>query len=486
MLVALPCYLFSFLYGHQAIAWALPCHSIASTQTLAFRSSDPKSTPFLKSKPFVKIQPASIAGDDAASGSSDDVSASTTSQRSETKPERCVLRPVHIVGGAAAAVIDPDPPPPPPSSACGDGTARGNDSTQGNEVLLVDTNTSGGGGLRGDTMDSGRAIIDGAEREHPRVIGIVPDEGVPAAAAAAAASSVPKCDQENSKSTSTDNPARPRESVGIFRKLGNWADGFRMSGSTEREGGGSDSGSGSGGGGGGRGSVSTVPDQITSDGSLVDRCGGVEPDGIAADRVDDSRRELPPKNERSSGSSPANNRAMGNVRLALLSNDDVLCAPGKKAQGEGSRTQPTAEQMRSSPPQDEERGEFAPEPAEEQASKPLMEPLGGHGRDMAVSERSAVNNDAIHSSPVSPAPAAASSPQNSLLTVLMSAFDGGDQGSGGSGNGGGGCGNTGKSECGDGAVVVFQLLMQRWELRPWVAAPRTLVATKEQVRCDSL
>ena len=37
--------------------------------------------------------------------------------------------------------------------------------------------------------------------------------------------------------------------------------------------------------------------------------------------------------------------------------------------------------------------------------------------------------------------------------------------------------------CGDGAaVVVFQLLMQRWELRPWVVAPRTLVASKEQVR----
>lgn len=35
---------------------------------------------------------------------------------------------------------------------------------------------------------------------------------------------------------------------------------------------------------------------------------------------------------------------------------------------------------------------------------------------------------------------------------------------------------------GDGAVVVFQLLMQRWELRPWVVVPRTLVATKEQVR----
>lgn len=33
-----------------------------------------------------------------------------------------------------------------------------------------------------------------------------------------------------------------------------------------------------------------------------------------------------------------------------------------------------------------------------------------------------------------------------------------------------------------GAVVVFQLLMQRWRLRPWVVVPRTLVATKEQVR----
>ncbi|CAN0321487.1 unnamed protein product, partial [Hapterophycus canaliculatus] len=33
----------------------------------------------------------------------------------------------------------------------------------------------------------------------------------------------------------------------------------------------------------------------------------------------------------------------------------------------------------------------------------------------------------------------------------------------------------------EGAVVVFQLLMQRWELRPWVVVPRTLVATKEQL-----
>lgn len=32
-----------------------------------------------------------------------------------------------------------------------------------------------------------------------------------------------------------------------------------------------------------------------------------------------------------------------------------------------------------------------------------------------------------------------------------------------------------------GEVVVFQLLMQRFELRPWVVAPRTLVASKEQV-----
>lgn len=33
-----------------------------------------------------------------------------------------------------------------------------------------------------------------------------------------------------------------------------------------------------------------------------------------------------------------------------------------------------------------------------------------------------------------------------------------------------------------GEVVVFQLLMQRFELRPWVVAPRTLVASKEQVK----
>lgn len=38
-----------------------------------------------------------------------------------------------------------------------------------------------------------------------------------------------------------------------------------------------------------------------------------------------------------------------------------------------------------------------------------------------------------------------------------------------------------RQEADNGAAVVFQLLMQRWELRPWVVVPRTLVATKEQV-----
>ncbi|CAM9473690.1 unnamed protein product [Ectocarpus sp. 12 AP-2014] len=33
----------------------------------------------------------------------------------------------------------------------------------------------------------------------------------------------------------------------------------------------------------------------------------------------------------------------------------------------------------------------------------------------------------------------------------------------------------------EGTVVVFQLLVQRWELRPWVVVPRTLVATKEKL-----
>lgn len=67
--------------------------------------------------------------------------------------------------------------------------------------------------------------------------------------------------------------------------------------------------------------------------------------------------------------------------------------------------------------------------------------------------------------------------------------------SGGGGGGGGVGGSTGGVGGGgviadedgdggdDGAVVLFQLLMQRWELRPWVVGPRTLVATKEQVRC---
>lgn len=66
---------------------------------------------------------------------------------------------------------------------------------------------------------------------------------------------------------------------------------------------------------------------------------------------------------------------------------------------------------------------------------------------------------------------------------------GGGDGGGGLGSSAGGVGGGGviADEDGDGgddgAVVLFQLLMQRWELRPWVVGPRTLVATKEQVRC---
>ena len=64
--------------------------------------------------------------------------------------------------------------------------------------------------------------------------------------------------------------------------------------------------------------------------------------------------------------------------------------------------------------------------------------------------------------------------------------DGGGVGGGGSGGGsgvdGGDVVGDADGDGGDGAVVVFQLLMQRWELRPWVVGPRTLVATKEQVQ----
>lgn len=57
-----------------------------------------------------------------------------------------------------------------------------------------------------------------------------------------------------------------------------------------------------------------------------------------------------------------------------------------------------------------------------------------------------------------------------------------------SGDAGVGSSRDGSVSVGDheGAVVVFQLLMQRWELRPWVVVPRTLVATKEQVSTVSL
>ncbi|CAM9465025.1 unnamed protein product [Ectocarpus fasciculatus] len=49
------------------------------------------------------------------------------------------------------------------------------------------------------------------------------------------------------------------------------------------------------------------------------------------------------------------------------------------------------------------------------------------------------------------------------------------------GRSGGGVSGGGGEEGHEGTVVVFQLLMQRWELRPWVVVPRTLVATKEKL-----
>ena len=74
--------------------------------------------------------------------------------------------------------------------------------------------------------------------------------------------------------------------------------------------------------------------------------------------------------------------------------------------------------------------------------------------------------------------------ENVRTTVVSGG--GGSVGSGGGGGGmiGGGDGVADvDGDGGDGAVVLFQLLMQRWELRPWVVGPRTLVATKEQVQC---
>ena len=66
---------------------------------------------------------------------------------------------------------------------------------------------------------------------------------------------------------------------------------------------------------------------------------------------------------------------------------------------------------------------------------------------------------------------------------LPASVDDGGGSVGGGGNGGGSGRGLGGVDFGNGgAVVVFQLLMQRWRLRPWVVVPRTLVATKEQVR----
>lgn len=72
-----------------------------------------------------------------------------------------------------------------------------------------------------------------------------------------------------------------------------------------------------------------------------------------------------------------------------------------------------------------------------------------------------------------PSPALSSSTHATAENVWSIEDGRGESDSGVSGNG--------VEGCGDGSVVVFQLLMQRWELRPWVVVPRTLVATKEKV-----
>lgn len=77
------------------------------------------------------------------------------------------------------------------------------------------------------------------------------------------------------------------------------------------------------------------------------------------------------------------------------------------------------------------------------------------------------------SPPQSPSVQSGTSSAERTWPIVGDDRDENDVGARGSGSIGGGCG--------DGAVVVFQLLMQRWEMRPWVAVPRTLVATKEQV-----
>lgn len=92
---------------------------------------------------------------------------------------------------------------------------------------------------------------------------------------------------------------------------------------------------------------------------------------------------------------------------------------------------------------------------------------------------------ATGSSSLSPAETAWSILSRGKSESVGASVSGDGVGSSGGGVDGGDVIADEEGDGGDGAVVVFQLLMQRWELRPWVVGPRTLVATKEQVQCAS-
>ncbi|CAN0285487.1 unnamed protein product, partial [Discosporangium mesarthrocarpum] len=109
-------------------------------------------------------------------------------------------------------------------------------------------------------------------------------------------------------------------------------------------------------------------------------------------------------------------------------------------------------------------------PGSDMGSAPLEKtgaeaPKAAHSGDLADLHRSPDSGAGIGTK---------SSPQGTLLPppslpppASMSSYRAPGKSRGGAGEGG--------------DVVVYQLLMQRWEMRPWVAVPRTLVVTKEQI-----
>eukprot|EP00752_Nemacystus_decipiens_P014978 g13336.t1 len=224
-----------------------------------------------------------------------------------------------------------------------------------------------------------------------------------------------------------DSPGAPPGSPGVFRRVGKWA-GKLVSKNKRGEGGGVDGGGGGGG------------DDDDGDGVVED---GPEHRAGVVRRADGERGGEPEDQEGGGG-------GMGRRR----DGERFDTAEGGRGEGLGRGDVDGSERAAGGPPAGAVIGAVST-PNGEREGFSLVFPGAA------------------------PPPLAAAAPggadEDSRFLSGASGEDGGSGGGSGGGLGGVDCFGNG------GAVVVFQLLMQRWRLRPWVVVPRTLVATKEQL-----